>query len=172
MRALKIIWDLAVWAIAISMLIWAISNLSSLPLSTPDEIKTGSMWIVGIGVPFAAYFLWELKKSSSTFSAYTISNYLRAVTFTHWAALWYFSAKFGWWEDGQGEFANAALLETFLNGVFFNFFGSFDLNFSNFQPESHLYVWRSITFIFGFAYTFILPAVIIVIYQALRKKPN
>ncbi len=170
MRALRLIWSIVSWTIPILMLVAVIYYVRSQPLAAPPEIKESSVWVVAIGAPLSAYFFWRIKGSRSTFDLYTVFNYIRAVAFTHLGVLWYCSAQFGWWDDGQGQIANAALYDTFLNGVFFNFFGSYQINFSNFEPDNQLRVWQSIMFVFGALYTFILPAVLFAVFKSQNQK--
>ncbi len=170
MRALKTVLNIATWLLLFSLLGAAIYYVRTAPPSTPDEIKSGSILVAALGGLIAVIFGWKILAKKPKLNFYTVFNYFRAVAITHLGVLWFAAAYFGWWRDGQGSIATAAVFDTALNGALFNAFGSFNIKISAFEPETGVFYWQLIKFIFGMAYTPILAAIGFVLHKGRNTK--
>jgi hypothetical protein len=140
------------------IIVGAILWVEAQPPADPSEVARIAMALAVISSLLSISFFWTMWRKGSNFDFSTIYYYLRFVGTAHLSILLYFSVSFDWLESDQGRLLHWVILDTFLKGALFDAMESYNLDVSLFQPESHLFWWRTISFVFRSAYSCVFPA--------------
>lgn len=147
------------WAIASLLIIFGLRYWVQIqPPMQPSE-AVSSFTIIGAGSLLAAlYFLWEIRRKGATFGFMTIWYYLRFTATFHISVLAVCSVYFGWFDLEKFTPVWWTVLDTILKGMLLDVMESYDLDVGSFEPDSDLFWWRTISFVFRSAYSLVLPA--------------
>jgi hypothetical protein len=124
----------------------------------PSEAVSSFTIIGAISLFAALYFLWEIRRKGANFGFMTIWYYVRFTATFHVCVLTICSVYFGWFDLENFASVYWSVLDTILKGTLLDLVESYDLDVSAFEPDSDLFWWRTISFVFRSAYSLVLPA--------------
>lgn len=136
----------------------------------PSEIASGFKVIGAFALLAALYFLWEIRREGSNFGLTTIWYYVRFTATFHISVLLICSVYFDWFDLEQITPVYWTVLDTMLKGALLDVVESYDLDISSFEPDNHLFWWRTISFLFRSAYGLVLPAIGVRAFQLWKKE--
>jgi hypothetical protein len=147
------------------LLIWVRFWIENQPPIPPSEVQVLAVVMSLVLVPFiwASYRNMKSKDINVSFAA--IARYLQFLVPFHISIHLLCIASFGWFDPDDLGPAYMAMLNTASKGALFDLMESFDLEISNYEPETHLVLWRFLDFVFRLAYSAVSTAILTRLWQ-------
>lgn len=156
---MKRIKSVATWILGPAIIFGCWYWAQTLPPTPPSELVPIASFLGGVSLLLALYFLWRMKRGGSNFNFVTIWYYVRFTATLHFSVLVLCSISFDWFNLEKPSAAFWTILDTMLKGALLDIVESYKLDVSFVEPDSHLFWWRTISFLFRSAYSVVLPAV-------------